>query len=112
MGLSFFRDTIEVLRAPVLVKNGGEYRDWANATRHTIRNVQVTAQAPSQDFAGRLLNISDSRTLRADYNADVREGDRVIYDGKTYEVNGEVFRTKSPTGRASSMRCTLTRWRG
>ena len=112
MGLSFFRDSITVLRAPIQTKNGGQYRDWNNATQTTIDRVQVTARAPSQDFAGRLLNLSDARTLRANYDADIREGDRVVYDGNVYEVTGEVFHTKSPTGRASSTRCTLTRWTG
>lgn len=112
MGLSFFRDSVTVIRAQVVTKNGGQYRDWANATQTTINNVQVTARAPTQDFAGRLLNVNDSRTLRANYDADIQEGDRVIYDGNIYEVSGEVFHTQSPTGRASSTRCTLTRWTG
>lgn len=112
MGLSFFRDSIAVLRAPIQTKNGAQYRDWNNATQTTIDRVQVTARAPSQEFAGRLLNLSDARTLRANYDADIREGDRVVYDGNVYEVTGEVFHTKSPTGRASSTRCTLTRWTG
>ena len=112
MGLSFFRDTVTVLRAPILTKNGGQYRDWNNAAQSTINRVQVTARAPAQEFAGRLLNLSDARTLRANYDADIREGDRVVYDGNVYEVTGEVFHTKSPTGRASSTRCTLTRWTG
>jgi len=112
MGLSFFRDSVTVLRAPIETKNGAEYRDWTKATEFTITRVQVTARAPTQDFAGRLLNVNDSRTLRANYEADVQEGDRVVYDGNVYEVSGEVFHTKSPTGRASTTRCTLTRWNG
>lgn len=112
MGLSFFRNTVTVLRASVETKNGGEYRDWTKAQEFTIDRVQVTARAPTQDFMGRLQNINDFRTLRADYDADIQEGDRVVYDGKVYEVSGEVFHTQSPTGRASSTRCTLTRWEG
>ena len=112
MGLSFFRDSITVIRASIVTRNGGGERDWSNATETTINNVQVTARAPSQDFQGRMLNITDSRTLRANYDADIQEGDHVVYDGNIYEVDGEVFHTKSPTGRASSTRCTLTRWTG
>ena len=112
MGLSFFRETVTVMRAPVETKNGGDYRDWSNATEFSIDRVQVTARAPAQDFMGRTLNINDSRTLRANYDADIQEGDRVVYDGNIYEVSGEVFHTQSPTGRASSTRCTLTRWTG
>lgn len=112
MGLSFFRESVTVVRASITKKNGAEQRDWAHAIQITINNVQVTARAPSQDFSGRLLNITDARTLRANYDADIQEGDRVVYDGSIYEVNGEVFHTKSPTGRASTTRCTLTRWTG
>lgn len=112
MGLSFFRDTVMVLRAPIDEENGGQFRDWSLADSFEINRVQVTAGGTSQTVEGRLLNIDDSRTLRADYDADIQEGDRVIYKGETYEVIGEVFHTKSPTGRASSTRCRLTRWTG
>ena len=112
MGLSFFRETVTVLRAPIITKNGSECRDWSSADEITVKNVQVTARASTQDFAGRLQNINDGRTLRANYDADIQEGDRVVYDGNLYEVSGEVFHTKSPGGRASSTRCTLTRWNG
>lgn len=112
MGLSFFRDMVTVLRAPIRVKNGGQYRDWDAATQHVIRNVLVTAGATDQMIEGRVLNVSDKRTLRANYDADIKEGDRIIYDGNVYEVSGEVFHTKSPTGRASSTRCAMARWTG
>lgn len=112
MGLSFFRDTVTVLRASIITRNGEERRDWSNPEEIVIKNVQVTARASTQDFAGRLQNINDGRTLRANYDADIREGDRVAYDGNLYEVSGEVFHTKSPGGRASSTRCTLMRWNG
>lgn len=112
MGLSFFRDSVTILRAPLRKKNGSEYRDWEQADELTLDRVQVTAVGTSRDFAGRTESITDARTLRASYDADIQEGDRVVYDGKLYEVIGEVFHTKSPTGRASSTRCTLTRWKG
>lgn len=112
MGLSFFRDSVTILRAPIATKNGGQYRDWDHAESFVIKRVQVTAGGTSQAVDGRLLNINDSRTLRADYSADIQEGDRVVYKGVTYEVDGEVFHTQSPTGRASSTRCRLTRWTG
>ena len=112
MGLSFFRDSVTVLRAPLTTKNGSQLRDWNNATETTIDKVQVTAQSTSRDFQGRTESIDDGRTLRANYDADIQEGDRIIYDGNIYEVSGEVFHTKSPTGRASSTRCSLIRWKG
>lgn len=112
MGLSFFRDTVTIIRAPLEKRHGSDYYDWNNATSHELEHVLVTAAGTSRDFAGRAESITDRRTLRANYDADIQTGDRVIYDGKIYEVSGEVFHTKSPTGRASSTRCTLQRWMG
>lgn len=112
MPLSFMTDEVEILRAPLIMKNGMETRDWANAVHSLVKNVQVTSQTTVRDFDGRVLNVSDRRTLRCRYNADIQAGDRVIWNGSTYEIDGEVFRTKSPTGRVSSTRCTLARWEG
>ena len=112
MTLSFFRDTVTRLRAPIESKNGSDYFDWTQATELVITNVQVTAQSTSRDFEGRVLNVSDRRTLRAAYDADIKAGDRIVWQGETYEVEGEVFHTKSPSGRVSSTRCTLVRWDG
>ena len=49
MGLSFFRDTVTVIRAQLAVKNGSEYRDWEHATQTQISRVQVTARSTSRD---------------------------------------------------------------
>ena len=112
MALSLMKDTVTVLRAPIAKKNGMDYRDWENAEEHTVYQVQVTAQSTSREFADRTLQIIDRRTLRANYDADVKPGDRILWNEETYEVEGEVFHTKSPTGRVSSTRCTLARWEG
>ena len=112
MPLSFFSDTVTVQRAAIESKNGMEYRDWSMAESHTVSNVQVVAQSTSRDFNGRVESVTDRRTLRASYDADIAVGDRIIWSGETYEVEGEVFHTKSPTGRVSSTRCTLVRFTG
>lgn len=112
MPLSFMNDTVTVKRAPIAKKNGMEYRDWKNATSTTISNVQITGQTTSRDFEGRTEQMLDRRTLRAKYDADIQKGDRIEWNGGTYEIDGEVFHTKSPTGRISSTRCTLVRWEG
>lgn len=111
MGLSFWKDSIQVYHCTNASKNGGQYATYSSEAV-TIDYVQVTAQASERDFEGRLLNIADKRLVRANYDADIREDDLVVYDGETYQVDGEVFHTKSPTGRASSTRCTIKRWTG
>ena len=112
MALSFMKDSVTVKRAPIVKKNGMDARDWSKASEHTLVNVQVTPQSTSRDFEGRVTQVSDRRTLRADYAADIQAGDRVEWNGTPYEVEGEVFHTESPTGRVSSTRCTLVRWEG
>lgn len=112
MPLSFMRDSVTRLRGTSTTKNGSEVISWSNPTTATITGVQVTAQATSRDFEGRVEQVTDRRTLRAPFNADIQAGDRIVWNGNTYEVEGEVFHTKSPTGRVSSTRCTLVRWCG
>lgn len=112
MPLSFMNDSVTVVRAKMITKNGAQIRDWKNATEHTVCNVQITAQATSRDFEGRALQIRDARTLRANYDADIEPGDHVKWNDAIYEVDGEVFHTKSPTGRVSSTRCSLVKWEG
>lgn len=112
MPLSFMRDSVTRQRATSTTKNGCEVPDWSNPSTATITGVQVVALGTSRDFEGRVEQISDRRTLRAPYNADIQAGDRIVWNGCTYEVEGEVFHTKSPTGRVSSTRCTLVRWCG
>lgn len=112
MPLSFMKDTVTVLRAPIIEKNGMEKRDWTNADEFEVTDVMVTSQNTSRDFEDRTLQVSDRRTLRANYDADIKAGDRIVWNGSTYEVEGDVFHTKSPTDRVSSTRCTLVRWVG
>ncbi len=112
MPLSFMRDSVLVERAPLTVKNGMERRDWSNALVHTVTNVQIVAQSTMRDFDGRTTQSTDRFTFRAMYDADIETGDRIHWNDKTFEIDGEVFHTQSPTGRVSSTRCTLVRWRG
>lgn len=112
MPLSFMRDSVTVQRAPLVTKNGMEMRDWTQVVSHTVHNVQIVAQSTTRDFDGRVEQVTDRRTLRATYDADIEPGDRIVWNGDTYEIDGEVFHTKSPTGRVSSTRCTLVRWCG
>lgn len=112
MPLSFMNDSVTRYRAPVTKYNGQDKYDWTNAVAKTITNVQVVAQSTARVFEDRTLNISERYTLRAKYDADIEAGDRIVWNGNTYEIEGEVFHTKSPTGRVSSTRCTLVRWVG
>lgn len=112
MPLSFFRDSVTVLRPTTATKNGMTYNSFDNPETHALTKVQVVPLGTSRSFEDRVEQVTDRRTFRASYDADIMAGDRVIYNGETYEVEGEVFHTKSPTGRVSSTRCGLVRWNG
>lgn len=112
MPLSFMKDSVTVIRAELITKNGAEVRDWKNATEHIVSNVQVTPQATSREFGNRTTQVTEGGTLRAKYDADIKPGDRIVWNDTTYEIDGEVFHTKSPTGRVSTTRCSLIRWEG
>jgi len=118
MPLSFMRDTVTVVRPWLKSVRGTQVRDWSitttgeSATTHELNNVLITAQATMQDRDGREINVTDQRRLRCMYDADIQPGDRIIWNGVTYEVDGDVFKTKSPTGRVSSTRCSIARWEG
>lgn len=112
MALSFWKDEVTVLRAPIIKKNGMDARDWPNAEEHVVKNMQITASGTVREFGDRVTQVTDRRTLRACYDADIEPGDRIVWNGDTYEIDGDVFHTKSPTGRVSSTRCTLVRWEG
>lgn len=112
MPLSFMKDSVRVIRAELITKNGAKVRDWKNATEHIVSNVQVTPQATSREFGGRTTQVTEGGTLRAGYEADIKPGDRIVWNDITFEIDGEVYHTKSPTGRISSTRCSLIKWEG
>jgi hypothetical protein len=112
MALSFFRDTVDVIRPAVKSVRGSDVPDWDGAAEHSIAGCQVTAAATQQERDGRVVNVAESYTLRAPVDADVRPGDRIRWRGKVYEVDGEVFHSESPMGRASTTRCALRRLKG
>lgn len=112
MPLDFMRDTVTVVRPGARESRGSTVPDWDNPSRHVVADVQVTPVSTVQDRDGRVANADDRMRLRCRFDADIKPGDRVVWNGDTYEVDGDVFHVKSPTGRVSSTRCTLALWRG
>lgn len=112
MPLSFMKDTATVLRPAARSSRGSTVPDWGAAQRIELMGVLVTPESTVQDRDGRVSNASDRLRLRAPYDADIRAGDRVEWGGGVYEVDGDVLRVESPTGRISSTRCSLALWRG
>ena len=119
MPLSFMDDSVTVIRPGTKTVRGSVVPDWAvtstttsGAQEHVVAGVQVVPESTNEDRDGRVDNVNDRFRLRAPFNADIESGDRVIWNGMTFEVDGDVFHVKSPTGRVSSTRCSLARWKG
>ena len=109
---SFASETIVVRRAPLVDVRGTKVRDWANATEHEIAGVSVQPASTSREFGGRTTNVADGWTLYGPPGADIEAGDRIVYGGTTYEIDGAPYEWKSPTGRVSHVQAKLAEWRG
>ena len=112
MTISFMNQTVTVIRPALVDRRGSQSLDYAGGGRHELARCLVTASATSRDFGGRVVQVTDRKTLRAPYDADILAGDRIVVDGIVYDIDGEVVKTTSPTGRVSSTRCELVRWEG
>ena len=109
---SWFRQSVTRLRPGTKTVRGSVVPDWGNATSVVISwcSVQPSATTLSQD--GRVLGISESMTLYMPSDADVQEGDRIIFDSKEFVVSGMTKSWASPTGRLDNKQATLERWEG
>lgn len=112
MPLSFFNETIIVVKPAVTEKNGKPQLDWDNANRVKVRRCHVQPSTTDRDYDGRLVSVSDELTVYAPISADIESRDRIIYEGDTYQINGEPMKWKSPTGRVSQQQIKIKRWRG
>jgi hypothetical protein len=84
-----YRDTVVRVRAPLITGYGGqEKRDWPNAARTTIRaNVQPDRTVELNDQ--RQTTVTRWR-LFCGPAEEIVATDRVEWDGRTLEVDGDV----------------------
>lgn len=91
---------------------GSDVPDWEHVTILEIPgcSMQPAGTGLSQD--GRVLGLSDGMTCYCPYDADVREGDRIQFEGLVYVIDGLPRKWRSPTGNRSNMQLNLKRWSG
>jgi len=109
---SFCKDTITVLRAATVSSRGSTVLDWSNPTSTTVTGCSVQPSASTRDFDGRVVQVSEDWTLYAPVGSAIDAGDRVVWNGATFEVDGAPMPWTSPTGRVSHMWARLREWRG
>lgn len=109
---SWFRQSVTRIRPGVKTSRGSEIPDWNNATAVVISGCSVQPSTTSLSQDGRVLGIEDSFNLYMPPTADVREGDKIVYEGEEYIVAGVPRPWVSPTGGLSNVQVTIERWKG
>ena len=109
---SFCRETVAVLRAPLVDSRGTVERDWARAASHVVRGCSAQPSSTSTGRGEPRSAVSEDAVLFAPPGSDVMEGDRVTCRLGTFVVDGEPMAWESPTGAVSHLRAALRSWRG
>lgn len=99
---SWFRDEIVVLRPGTRTDRYGDTDiDWSTATETTVPRCKVNPVAGGPEDQGRLDDreaLTRRWALAAPPTADILATDRIRWDGRLYEVEGEPLRWRSPLG--------------
>jgi hypothetical protein len=109
---SFCNQTITRLRPSTKESRGTIIPDWSNPTSKDITPVSVQPAQSTISLDGRVLGLSDAYTVYCNVDDDVLVGDRIIYDGKTFQVNEEPRVWHSPTGKVTNKQFTMIRYKG
>lgn len=83
--------TIIRLRAPLVVdgySGTATRRDWTAATSTTLEGFAVAPGGPGEASTVNREQTVTEPTLYGPYGADVAASDRVVYDGRTWDVTG------------------------
>ena len=92
---------------------GSTLPDWSEdkVTTVTIKGCSVQPASTSLSQDGRVLGISEGWTAYLPEGSDVQAGDRIVFDGDTYEINGEPKKWTGAFTR-SHIQLNLIRWGG
>ena len=87
---SFATQEITRIRPGTKTLRGSEVPDWSPESVSELKisgcSVQPATTSLSQD--GRVLGINEQWTAFLPEGSDVRAGDRIMFDGDVYEING------------------------
>lgn len=85
---SFATQSVTRIRPGTKTVRGSTIPDWENTESLIIGGCSVQPAGTELSQDGRVLGIMDGLTCYMPEGADVREGDRIIFDGETYTING------------------------
>lgn len=109
---SFAKQSITIVRPTFIDERGSLVPDWDNPEKTiTVDGCSVQPATTSLSQDGRVLGISDGWTAYLPEGTDVQAGDRIIFDGNAYEINGEPREWVGPM-QTSHIQLNLLRWEG
>lgn len=109
---SFANQSITVVRPGTKEERGSIVPDWEHTEEpFTISGCSIQPASTSLSQDGRVLGIAEGWTAYLPEGSDVQAGDHIIFDGNTYEINGEPKTWTGPT-RTSHVQLNLVRWEG
>ena len=112
---AFWRDSIEVIRAPLVTDEygtSGAARDWENAVTVTVSGCSVQPESFSEYPAeGREASVTRWRVFTPP-GADIRAGDRIRYAGALFEVDGDGMAWPSASGCLDHVEARIKRVEG
>lgn len=110
---SFCNQQIIRVRPGTKTERGSDIPDWSpdKVDKIIISGCSVQPNTTSLSEDGRVLGINEQWTAYLPEGSDVKAGDRIIFDGETYTINGD---PKEWTGAftRSNIQLNLTRWEG
>lgn len=109
---SWCNDTVTIKRAPMVDKRGTMVRDWANAVPHDLTGCSVQPAGTTLDLSDLRIATTARWTVYAPPNSDVQPGDKVIWDGIEYAIDGGAQTWRSPSGNQDHMVLSLIDWSG
>lgn len=109
--LSFWTQTITRLRPGTTTSRGSTIYDWTNPDALEIHNCSVQPSSTSLTQDGRVAGIMDGLTIYAPADADIKAGDRIVFNGDTYEINGDPLIWPGAVA-LDHIQLNVRRWRG
>lgn len=110
---SFCTETVTRVRPGSKYERGSLVPDWSAeaVSEETITGCSIQPASTTLSQDGRVLGISEQLTAYLPESADVQAGDRIIYNGEPYTIQGEPRIWKAAVN-LSHMQLTLIKWEG
>lgn len=110
---SFCKQIVVRVRPGSKTVRGTPVPDWDQADRTRISGCSLQELTTgSADGVRRTNAVVVGARLYAPLGSDIRDGDRIEFDGQTWDVDGHPLPKHSPTGAVSHLAVVLTTHRG